>query len=956
MTAIQKTTSYNYTVYSNNGYSDDGKVIQIQAGSQGFVIIEKPTSDSKSPPTFEVKKLGTVKHIQVFGRRNATFDFQDVSVSSSKLPTQQLNVNGEDFSLAGKTWFKDLDCFISLDGSTLNISQMGNGFLCFNYSVLFEFAGVVLQSPLKLISGNVSCESSTIKEVVKDGKVVFDKNCITLTKKGITLDPNEPATEHFYVSFNDGSFANVEMDTLVVKDAIISDDPSFKPTYLENYRCCSVSSISTPKDNRSVLSVPVTRYNNTSPTVKINFLRLPASNFPVSQIVFNLVHSDQNCDIDYSKYGCTKISSVDGSLVISPSSWYTEVMCTMADGSLVKSRVFRNIIPYTEVDGGIVRFSSLMPYVSNGYYMYNGTIYSKSSDFVSIADDGSLSFKQDPATPGNASAVATAAGAPKAKSFGVYSQAESTWTNYDLRQPIFYDADYQINIFTLQETSFDLAKFGVQDFKDVMKFSVDGSDKKKSLYKMTLKKGGSVKIAVVATISNSKETNVSFNFNVVFVYQEYAKTSFLIDGDANFGSPVYRRGSFSGTSTFEPYWTCGQFVGKKGQAITAYGLKIKEDSDKTGIYPIISFAESQVGVIRSTSTSLPIVANVLKEDLSIPLSPDDSYIRLTACNDVVFDSNTVKVPSNTSVCLFIGGQKIYLLRCSLIKTVSFASGNFSGASTPRGESSAPASPATSVDPAPVVASVVQAVSTNLPASPVVSVPATSVSSPVIDASVTPKASSECVKPNVVLAVASALTETSPAMKSGTSAGDVVVATSKSTIVPNTTLPVGNALAAVALPPSVKPAVSLQQTKSQPLMPCAKVLPKVAQKASVPAVFVQPAPVSQQTLASVQRAQPGNTTISPQRVPMVKASPSQIPSAMLSLTAYTDVRGVLPMDKSREVVSSQQRTGTPSASSVKKVHSASSSVVRVRDTSYNNRGIDTNNIRGRPVRPPSGKAY
>ncbi len=643
------------------------------AGSYGFVV------STKEGKYVSAAKVGKVKDpFMLAGLRGFSFRIEN---------NKEITINGDVQDKEGFNWIpanevngvKYPSCFAKVNEGNVIIDQASEGFFCINNQILVVITDLKKRDPLKvqrLPDGRriIKVKTSEIDTVNHYYFVETDGNMFSFEKNQIIIHPKANLKELFYIKFTDKSSADVLLDDIIPAPVILPLHYEREYNLLDGF-CCKTIQLPRlkydPSNGKSAqIRVDVTRDNGTTFSVTFDILWKTEKELAVYELATRSYHRNEKVAIDFASDSYPRIEFIRdnkgveyrGNLNIEFDSWYTDLKCKFEGvEDLADINVYRDLIEYKETAGELIRYNSksiLGPYKSDYVYMINDKIYSNNSnsDFHSAnIQNGELLIK------------------PKkgVSSFAIYSKSKQEWTKYELRQEIIFDEEYCRNVMVFPKSDINMAEFGLYDSKDSFKY-MDGLVELKGKYKLKVEedaKSGSV--ITVKTFTAVHESGQKFSFKVTFIYEEYSKTSFILHDVDEFSTPVFRRPSFSEPRRNEPFWTYGQFVGKNGVFIHAYGNEVVNGALSSNIYPIITFNEPTVGYVNTTDSSFPIITEILSADKVINLAQRDEYVRLNGCSNVVYNVNSITVPKNAGYCFFRAGNSIYLLRSPALRSVSF---------------------------------------------------------------------------------------------------------------------------------------------------------------------------------------------------------------------------------------------------------------------------------------------
>jgi hypothetical protein len=696
-------------------HTETDNELSFPTGSRGFVVFKKADKVEK------VVKVGKVFDVMRYNDRRSFF------FHSSMKNGIILNGTSFTYDTDGFVWFDEPECFVKNEDGLVMVEMANNGLYCVNNEALFIIEGIKMSQALKVVqekedenSASTSkalryfkCKTEDIASVHYDGFIETTGNMLIFEKNRIVFDPSATPNELLYVKYNDGTFADVVFSETKTYPIYLPE--SYKGTFnlLGGYRCKTVSlpRISKPDDSRkSIISVDVLRYDQTSPTLKFECNWLTQMEMSIRCVYMTAYHPNQKLSFDLGKYD-TSISSPSSnspsneddlsslamsqsqsqsSKVVPITQWHTKLNCKFANGISGSIVIYRELRKVTEKKNEMVRFdnsSILGPFTSNKVYMINDTIYTESTTEAGENKNGNAIFENDSLTI-----------RPKIgmKQFGVFSETDNVWHITELRHSIRFNEQYTMNVMA-HRSEIQMKTIGMYDTADVFKYYEGNTELSKGRYKIKASEdisSGTVIENKLFTAVHS-ESGKKYNFKIEFIYQEFARVSFIDSDDENFSTPLFRRLSFSGQPSAEPFWTYGPFVSKSGKPIFAYGNEVVNGSLDSNVFPIITFNEATSGYINKTNGSLPIITKVLDEDMTIKLDSGDEYVRLNGCSNVKFENSTVIVPKNVGLAFFRAGANLYLLRSASIR----------GASFERGRSlSAPSSPAEASLPLPLQSS------------------------------------------------------------------------------------------------------------------------------------------------------------------------------------------------------------------------------------------------------------
>lgn len=677
---IPRMAGANYTIYTSKPPISSTGDFSFPDGTSGYVICEL---NSK----ITITTIGSAKKpVDVFGKRRFSCR---VAQSGSCL------LNGASHSsvyvpnATGYSYVPDPECFITIDGTQVVVDMATNGFYCIDNQFLFCVKEVKLNQSIKMKvdgSGNRSFTLPTgWKSIYHAGEeeIIGAKDGTNMLTSGnandILISSDANVKELFYIEMADGSFTNVEIGELVIGKVALPASMSGYYDILQGYRCQLLQPFDTT--NPSVISpalcaardgtiesftLDATRFTNQTVRVKVDVYWMSQVQADVYNLFFEVKHPSQETFIDLSANPSVKsVESTEKLLMVS--NWHTKLNCTFNDDSKGEIHIWRQILPYTVVQGKAVRFEvgkALPDENSTGVYMVDGVVYSEStlqSKFSADFNSNVLSLR------------------PKkgVQSYATYD-GNGTWTMHQLRAKITFDEKYTYFTTTVSAGKIEvpMKAFGDWDPQDTFTFTADGASLSKNVYKLKPDQAtpSETVISTVKFIATDSERN-TYPFTVDFVFKNFSRISFIISDSENFSSPYFKRSSFNGSNSFAPFWTYGSFIGQPNVAMNAYGNQVVNGSLDSNIYPVISFNDGSAGTITKTNGSLEIKAQLLREDLVIPMVPSDEYVRLNACSDVEYTGSALKVPMNASVSFFRIGNVIYLLRTPLTKSISFGSFN-----------------------------------------------------------------------------------------------------------------------------------------------------------------------------------------------------------------------------------------------------------------------------------------
>lgn len=690
---IKKLPNTEHTIYATipDMKTEDGAVQQFHAetdtelsfpsGSRGFIVFKKGEKVEK------VVKVGKVFDvIRISNRR-------DFSFHSGMKSGIILNGTSYTHDTEGFVWFSNPECFIKNEEGLVMVEMANNGLYCVNNEALFIIEGIKMNSPLKVVEEGENestvrffkCKTEELASVHYDGFIETSGNMLTFEKSRIVFDANATPNELLYVKYNDGSFADVVFPETKTYPIYLPE--SYKGTFnlLGGYRCSTVSlpRISKPDDSRkSIISVDVVRYDQTSPTLKFECNWLSQLEMSVHSVYITSYHPNQKLAFDLGKYDISSTDPLESlfsendetksSLMLSTSKlssrlsveklvpitqWYTKLNCKFSNGNQGTIVVYRDMRKVSEKKKEMVRFdntSILGPFTSNKVYMLNDTIFTESSEGAVFEND-SLTIR------------------PKfgMKQFGVFSEIDNVWHITELRHSIHFNEQYTMNIMA-PRTEVQMKCIGFYDPADTFKFFDGTTELSKGRYKVK----ASSDISSGTVIENKLFTAVhiesgkKYSFKVEFIYQEFNRVSFIVSDDDDFSTPLFRRLSFKGEQS-EPFWTYGPFVSKAGKSIFALGNEVVNGSLNSNVFPVITFNEPSSGYVNKTDGSLPLITKVLDEDMTIKLDSGDEYFRLNGCGSVKFENSTIIVPKNVGLAFFRAGANLYLLRSATMRSLSF---------------------------------------------------------------------------------------------------------------------------------------------------------------------------------------------------------------------------------------------------------------------------------------------
>jgi hypothetical protein len=668
---IPRVAGATYTVYVSKQALPGSSDLTFPDGARGYVICDNAGK-------ITITTIGDAqKPVDIFSRRqfmcqvarDGVCTLNDIEYNTVFLPDG-----------VGASYVQDPECFIRIDSDQVFIDFANNGFYCIDYKLLFCVKGVKLNTPIRIKSNvkGVRCFelSATHSKVWHDGRNEYVGDATTTNM--LTTDPSSPRTvlidpdakvrELFYVEFADGTFSNVELTDFLVPPVVLPVLYTGYYDILQGYRCVPLQPFKTAGKGASwidTVSLDVTRYNNQTVKLKIQVLWLTALQENVFEVRLEAKHPKQDSIIDFSTESSIKTvaGAAPGTIVFTK--WHTKVMCEFDSGESGEIHVYRDVLPYNEVSTAMRRFSLDEAFIlqdSCEAYMVDGRVYTgsmKGPNFSTEFDGKGLTFRPRKGV----------------SSYATYD-GNGTWTVTPLRAKITFDKDYVYAITTVIAGKIEvpMKSFGDYDAADTFTYTADGSALSKGVFKVKPDPSTAPEatIAVVRFVATDADNN-QYPFTVTFVFKDFPRVSFLISDNQDFSSPYFRRTSFTGLGVFNPFWTYGPFIGQPNAPISAFGNQVVNGSLDSNIYPVISFNDCSAGTINKTNGSLEIKAQVLTDDLVIPVGPNDEYVRLNACSSVQYTGSALTVPKNASVSFFRIGPVIYLLRSPLTRAVSFGS-------------------------------------------------------------------------------------------------------------------------------------------------------------------------------------------------------------------------------------------------------------------------------------------
>lgn len=684
-TIVSIASGTTYTFYTTQQPTVTATSYTFPAGTNGYLL----ATDSSGNTTVTV--IGTAqKPVNVFGKRRFNY-----TIAAGDTPNQCV-VNGTTITKGGFVWLSQPECFASIDNQLVRIEMATNGYYCINYEVLFCIQNVTLNPSIQIATNSdgtrfipVPSNYTTIRH---GGYIETPGNMLTVDPSNsgnLLIDPNANVCELFYIELADGTFTNVEMPTLVVPPVSIVNTFSGVWNLLYGFRCQATQM---PSINSTIPTVEllVTRYNQQSDTINVSINWLTPMQKKVYEFFLEAKHPLQVTSIDFSKILILKSVSGAAPAVVNFTQWYTSLPCVFTDGTTGTITVYRELLQVTFTTASAIRFTAgepLGPFQSDGVYMVNGAVYNTDASdatFSATFDEKNLTI-----TPQKGMT-----------SFATFDSSK-LWTTTPTKSAIVFDPTYTYFITVAQKTEVDLTAFGDYDSTDTFTYyagTKGGSDYKdlpKGTYKVKPKDNiPSGTVIDTPKITATAEDGSTYSFSVSFTYEEFSRASFIVQGSQQFSTPYTRRGSFSGSLNSKPnvtgFWTYGPFSAQLGSPIHAYQNTVTQTSSSSNIYPVIVFSDPAIGTINETAGSLPITAQVLDEDMSIPAGPTDVFVRLNPCTGVQYSGGSYTIPKTAGVSFFRLGQNIYLLRSPPPK-VKFdpASGN----SSPTSASVSPSPPA-----------------------------------------------------------------------------------------------------------------------------------------------------------------------------------------------------------------------------------------------------------------------
>lgn len=685
-TVITKIAGATYTVYASKpsmpGYSD----LAFPDGTRGYVICENAGKTT-------VTTIGDAqKPVDIFGRRQFFCDVAGEGVCS---------LNGIEYKSiftpdgVGASYVQDPECSLRIDGEQVTIDMASNGYYCIDNKFLFCVKGLVLGAPIALKTNSKGIRyfelpASAVK-VYHDGREepISDGTTTNMLTKDATnpsiilIDAAAKVREMFYIEMKDGSFANIEMADLVIPTVAVSTSLNGYYDLLHGYRCIPLQPPQISQTTAPIsVSLDVTRYNNQTVKVKIPLVWMNAQQEKVYDVRMEAKHPKQDTIIDFSMEA--SIAQINGSApgVLAFTTWYSKVDCVFQDGQVGVINVYRDVLPYQTVAGKEYRYTLgeiVSSISSQGAYMIDDKVYTSSArgdNFIAEFDGLHLSIRPRKGV----------------RSYSTYD-GSGTWTQVLLKSKIVFDVEYAYftSIVTVPKIEIAMKIFGDSDPTDSFTYTADGTALNKNIYKLKPdeKAVSESVLATVKFVATDADKN-TYPFVVTFLFKEFSRVSFIISDNEDFCLPYFKRASFQGLGGFAPFWTYGPFIGQANVPIHAFGNEVTNGSLDSNIYPPISFNDGTAGTINKTNGCLEIKTQVLTDDVTIPVGPNDEYLRLNACPSVKYTGSSITVPKNASVSFFRLGNTIYLMRASMTRTTSlhgFSSRSASPTTTPAAESS-----------------------------------------------------------------------------------------------------------------------------------------------------------------------------------------------------------------------------------------------------------------------------
>lgn len=658
-------------------------IVPIREGVTCVVYTSKPPVISASEYTFVPGTIGYVisthtdgtkavtviggaqKPVDIYGKRRVDYVPTNIDPSNPVFFVNDVKTPIDDC-----TWIENPNAFVIVSNGRVRIDRATNGYYCINNEALFCLKYIPMGLPVAIETDESGQRSLTVPKGVR---TIYHDGYTEVLGNMLKQDPSDPnkllideaarIRENFYFEMQDESFVDVEMPNLVIPTITFPTTFAGVVNLLSGFS--AVASQMPPIDkSMAFVDILVTRAGQQSQTVRIPLKWLSDEQLRIHELYLEAKHSAQETSIDFS-HPSFSLSAIDGRPVgiIDFTKWCTRLKCVFQSGAVGEISVYRDLIAYDTITTSAIRFkasSEIGPLSSQDIYMINGRVYDRGVEEEAY----STSFD------GQTLTIRPRKGMTQ---YAVFD-GNRTWSSTSTKQEIVFDPTYRMVLTVGQKTEVDLNIFG--DYSEMDSFTYYAGTKGASTFK-DLPRGiykvkptedipsGTIIETMAFTATLVSDPKQTFSFSVTFVYEEFPRTSFLIQGSPDFSTPYIRRASFSGSFTGNPadaFWMYGQFIAKAGEMIHAYQDEVTDDSDSSNIYPIVRFDGRGVAMVVETVGSLPIKTEVITEDMTIPAGPGDKYVRLNPCSNVSYAGSSYIVPKNTGVCFFRLGDTIYLIR------------------------------------------------------------------------------------------------------------------------------------------------------------------------------------------------------------------------------------------------------------------------------------------------------